>query len=227
MKRLFGALLVIALIVAVFSRVTNKANEPQTLNLNKHQYSLSDPASIWVIVNKQRPLTPLDYKPNDLHDVGFGQKMTNKSAKDLIAMMVAAKKDKVELTFESGFRSYEAQQKAYDSIVSGFSQAVADNESARPGYSEHQTGLAMDFGNDDCKVHDCFTSTKEGKWLATNSYKYGFIMRYPADKQSITGYKEEAWHYRYVGKPLATELHKKGSPTLEEYFAVAGGEQYK
>ncbi len=226
MKRLLIALSVIALIVAVFSRV-NKADQPQIGNFNKHQYSLSDPASIWVIVNKQRPLTPLDYKPDDLHDVGFGQKMTNKSSKDLIAMMVAAKKNKVELTFESGFRSYEAQQKAYESIVNGFSQSVADNESARPGYSEHQTGLAMDFGNDDCKVHDCFTSTKEGKWLAENSYKYGFILRYPADKQTVTGYKEETWHYRYVGKPLALELHKKGSTTLEEYFAVSGGEQYK
>ena len=227
MRRILGVLLLVVIVIGVFTRVIHKSSDSQTASFNKNQYSLSNPSSIWVIVNKQRPLTPLDYKPDDLHNVGFGQKMTNKSAKDLIAMMVAAKKDKVELTFESGYRSYEAQQKAYQSIVNGFSQSVADKESARPGYSEHQTGLAMDFGNDDCKVHDCFTTTKEGKWLATNSYKYGFIMRYPADKQAITGYKEEAWHYRYVGKPLALELHKKRISTLEEYFAIAGGGQYK
>lgn len=95
----------------------------------------------------------------------------------------------------SGFRSYETQNRLYNNYVATYGQAEADTFSARPGTSEHQTGLAMDVG----WIDDSYGDTPSGKWLAANCYKYGFIIRYPKNKESITGYKYEPWHIRYLG----------------------------
>ena len=124
-------------------------------------------------------------------------------------------KDGIKLWVESGFRSYELQTTIYTSYVSREGQTAADRYSARPGHSEHQSGLAMDLNS----LYASFAYTAEGKWLAANSWKYGFIIRYPKNKQSATGYIYEPWHVRYLGKGLAAAVYDSGL-CLEEYFGI-------
>ena len=197
-----------------------------TTAFNKHAYSLDNAESIWVIVNKQRPLQPKDYAPDDLVQVGNGQLLRSQAADALNKMLSAAHMAGYTLTPESGYRSFVTQQTAYDSEVTGYGQAYADNESARPGYSEHQTGWAIDLGSDGCNVQDCFANTTAGKWAIAHAYEYGFILRYPVDKTAITGYRNEAWHFRYVGKDLSQEMHRVHVTTLEEFFDLAPAPNY-
>jgi D-alanyl-D-alanine carboxypeptidase len=193
---------------------------------DKKQYSPTKPSSPWVIVNKSHPLSPIDYAPADLTTVGYGQYMAAPAAQALEAMLDGAKAAGYTVTPASGYRSYQTQVHVYANEVNSFGQAVADTESARPGYSEHQTGLAMDLASGGCSITDCFADTPGGKWVTANAYKYGFILRYPADKVEITGYRYESWHFRYVGVGLATQLHKDNVETLEEFFGVSGGTSY-
>lgn len=115
----------------------------------------------------------------------------------------------------SGYRSYETQERLYNNYVATYGQAEADTFSAKPGTSEHQTGLAMDVG----WIDDAYGDTPSGKWLAENCYKYGFIIRYPKNKESITGYKYEPWHIRYLGTDIAKDVYNSGL-CLEEYLGV-------
>ena len=126
-----------------------------------------------------------------------------------------AEDDGIYLYIVSGFRSYSLQDSIYHNFVSERGVAGADRVSARPGHSEHQTGLAMDINS----TAFSFTDTAEGHWLAKNCWKYGFIIRYPQGKESITGYAYESWHIRYVGKELAEKLFRSGK-TLEEHFGI-------
>jgi D-alanyl-D-alanine carboxypeptidase len=201
----------------------SKTRQP---SFDKTQFSLTDPASPWVIVNKQHPLKPVSYAPTDLTTVGNGQEMRAEAATALQKMFGDAKTAGYTLDADSGYRSYSAQVNAYGSIVNGYGQTYADTVSARPGFSEHQTGWAVDIGTGDCHVQDCFGSTAGGKWAQANSYKYGFILRYPASLTSVTGYSNEAWHFRYVGVALAAELHTENIQTLEQFFHVTGGTTY-
>lgn len=130
------------------------------------------------------------------------------------------------LDADSGYRSYSTQISTYNSIVKAYGQNYADTVSARPGYSEHQTGWAVDIGTGSCHVQDCFGDTPGGKWAQANAYKYGFILRYPPSLTDITGYSNEAWHFRYIGPLLATEMHKQGIATLEQFFTISGGTVY-
>lgn len=98
-------------------------------------------------------------------------------------------------------------------------QEAADRYSARPGFSEHQTGLTMDFS----PIEESFATSAASAWLTENAYKYGWVLRYPAPKESVTGYMYEPWHWRYVGVTVATDMRSKGISTLEEYFDVEGG----
>ena len=123
----------------------------------------------------------------------------------------------------SGFRSYETQKTIYNNYVARDGQTNADTYSARPGYSEHQSGLAFDVC--DSNVSACITSefdtSDQAKWINDNCYKYGLIIRYPKNKDDITGYMYESWHLRYVGVDLATKLYNNGNwITLEEYFGI-------
>ena len=115
----------------------------------------------------------------------------------------------------SGYRDYDFQVKCYESIVSAYGKEYADTYSARPGYSEHQTGYTIDCNT----INDEFGETAEGKWLAENCHKYGFIIRYPQGKEDITGYAYESWHIRYVGVENATAIYEQGL-TLEEFLDV-------
>jgi zinc D-Ala-D-Ala carboxypeptidase len=204
----------------------------------KDLYSTTDPTSLWVIANKQHPLRPATYAPDDLtipaitmrSGIGGDERLVRSSTASALEHMAAAAHEQgLTLTLLSGYRSYGLQTTLYTSYVKQDGQAAADRESARPGYSEHQTGLAADLGgttNPSCNLASCFGTTPEGKWLAANGYLYGFIIRYPQDKEAVTGYMYEPWHVRYVGIALATEMHRTGTLSLEEFFNVTGGQNY-
>lgn len=205
----------------------SQQGRPTALDFNKTEFSTTDPASPWVIVNKQHPLQPLDYAPGDLTTVGNGQQMRTEAAEHLLQMIADAKAARLTIYAASGYRSYSTQVNVYANEVKSYGQAVADSESARPGYSEHQTGWAVDIGGGGCNITDCFGSTAEGKWTAANAYRYGFILRYTPADSSVTGYRAESWHFRYVGMTLSTYMHSSGTATLEEVFGVSGGSTYK
>lgn len=204
---------------------------------NKQQYSLTDPTSIWVIVNKQHPLNPIDYAPSDLVVPNVPLRVPGNESMQLRAvtatametMFAAAKAQGINLMLSSGYRSYSYQVSLYGGYVNTEGQTTADTQSARPGYSEHQTGLAADIEpvSRNCEVDPCFGNTPEGKWLAANAYLYGFIIRYTTGNESITGYEAEPWHVRYIGTALSKELHDTGVQTLEQFFNVPGGTTYK
>jgi D-alanyl-D-alanine carboxypeptidase len=229
------------------SSTTNKNSSQSATDTNsgttaagfdKSTYSLTDPTSIWVIANKQRPLNPKTYAPSDLvvpniplrsNITSTEKQVRQPMAMALETMVAAAKTEGLSLNLQSGYRSYSFQVSLYNRYVQQQGQAVADSQSARPGYSEHQTGLAADLGSvshPECDVEACFGTTLEGKWLAANAYKYGFIIRYPQGLQNITGYIYEPWHVRYIGVDLATELHDTGVQTLEQFFGTGAAADY-
>jgi D-alanyl-D-alanine carboxypeptidase len=189
---------------------------------------ITNPSAYDAVVNKIRNL-PADYIPPDLVTVNVPTCLPNpeirqlrKEAADaLYNMFEAAKKDGINLVARSGYRSYNTQVSLYDGYVKNYGQEYADKYSAVPGQSEHQTGLAMDITAESVglKLEDSFGETKEGKWTMENSYKFGFIIRYPEGMENITGYLYEPWHLRYLGVELATEVYEKGL-TLEEYFEI-------
>lgn len=158
-----------------------------------------------LIANKSYSL-PSDYNPGGL---------TPETQSAFDKMAAAAANDGLELWVCSGFRSYDYQATLYDSYANDYGKETADTFSARPGYSEHQTGLAIDVNYAD----DSFAETPEAAWLAENCYKYGFIIRYPKGKEAITGYQYESWHVRYLGVETATAVYNSGL-TLEEYLGV-------
>ena len=216
---------------------TSKTTEVPA-SFDKSKYSLTDPTSIWVIANKQHPLNPKTYAPSDLVVPTIPLRSTITStekqvrqpmATALESMVAAAKSEGLGLNLQSGYRSYSFQVSLYNRYVQQQGQAVADSQSARPGYSEHQTGLAADLGSvshPECDVEACFGTTPEGKWLAANAYKYGFIIRYPQNMQNITGYIYEPWHVRYIGVDLATEMHNTNVQTLEQFFGTGAAADY-
>ena len=138
-------------------------------------------------------------------------------------MFADAKKEKgFGMWIQSGFRSYETQAKLYNNYVQRDGKQAADKYSARPGHSEHHTGLAFDVcaTNKPCISND-FDDTPEAKWLSDNCYKYGFILRYVKGKEDETGYQHESWHFRYVGKELAEKIYNNGDwLTLEDYLGI-------
>lgn len=209
------------------AKTTPASTTQATNSFDKTQYSTTDPSSPWVVVNKQHPLDPISYAPSDLTSVGDGQYMRAEAATALTKMLGDAKAAGYTVTAASGYRSYSTQVTTYNSEVKAYGQATADSESARPGYSEHQTGWAVDLASDGCSITDCFGTTPGGKWVTANAYQYGFILRYTQANAGVTGYRAEAWHFRYVGTALSEELHKEGIITLEQFFGVSGGATYK
>lgn len=204
----------------------------QSATFNKQKYSVDDPASIWVVANKQRPLNPKEYAPSDLVTPNVAtkgaQQLRTEAATATEEMFAAAKAEGINLRVDSAYRSYARQVGVYGNEVKTYGQATADTQSARPGHSEHQTGLVADFGaaSGKCSIADCFGTMAEGKWMAANAYKYGFLMRYTPTKQAITGYRYEPWHFRYVGKELALEMHNQTIETLEEFFGLPAAPNY-
>jgi D-alanyl-D-alanine carboxypeptidase len=140
-------------------------------------------------------------------------------------MLDAADRAGVPLKVASAFRSLGYQEGVHSRLVASVGQAAADAVSARPGYSEHQTGLAVDLQPLDgtCALQSCFAQTPAGRWLAAQAWTFGFVERYTAANRRITGYSPEPWHFRYVGTSLARELHDTGATSLEGFFGVSGG----
>lgn len=199
------------------------AGEPApSIDLTAH--STSDPASPWVVVNKHSPLDPVDHEP-ELTTVR-GYLVRPDAAPDLTALLAAADADGVHLTLRSAYRGYPKQAAVYEDWVAQLGREQADAVSARPGHSEHQTGLAVDVGSStrsQCDFEECFATTVEGRWVAAHAGEFGFLVRYTPDNSAVTGYAPESWHLRWVGRELVEHMRATGVTTLEEVFDVPGG----
>lgn len=181
-----------------------------------------DPNSIDVVVNKKRCFNPIDFVPGDLTSYN-GFVVSAKIVPGLTAMFGAAAAAGVPLSLTSSYRSYSNQVATYNNWVRvNGSTAAADTVSARPGYSEHQTGFAFDLSAGGCSL-ECFAGSAQYKWMQANAVTYGFIERYPVGLESVTGYSPEAWHWRYVGSDTAQSMKAKGIKTLEQLWNLPGG----
>jgi zinc D-Ala-D-Ala carboxypeptidase len=195
-------------------------------------FSIDEADSVWVVVNKLRPLSPIDYAPSDLvtPDVpaAFDPLMRKDAANALEQMYAEAVEAGVPFRIQSSYRSYQTQLRVKANSVSRLGQTVSDQRSARAGHSEHQTGLAVDLTTPSgrCTLDACFANTPEGEWLAENAWRFGFILRYLDGKSDIHGYVFEPWHFRYVGPELAEEIQLQGNPTLEELFGLDPAPEY-
>ncbi|MDR2102577.1 MAG: M15 family metallopeptidase [Treponema sp.] len=159
-----------------------------------------------VLVDKKNPL-PFGYEPEDLRELADGSyrvsrpglKLRRAAAEALEEMAAAAAAEGVTLTVSSAYRSYAYQEEVYARNVRELGQEAADRESARPGHSQHQTGLVVDFGS----IDDSFAETAAGRWILTNAGRFGWSLSFPQGYEKVTGYRWESWHYRYVGRELA------------------------
>ena len=188
---------------------------------------VENPDSLSVLVNKNYSL-PEDYEPEDLvfldvplynNDVNNEGNYLRKEAADALKeLFIAAKEEGYDLIARSGYRSYETQVSLYNRYVQQDGVEAADQYSARPGHSEHQTGLTIDITSE--SVHEglteAFGETEEGEWVAQNAHRFGYIIRYPQNRVSETGYQYEPWHLRYVGVKIATEIYED-QLILEDY----------
>lgn len=192
--------------------------------------AFTDTNSLLLLANKKVKL-PDGYVPNDLVDAGIpcsngSATMKAEAASALQNMYRDAAASGVSLMISSAYRGESYQQRLYSTYSAEYGQAVADTISSRPGYSDHQTGLAADFVEQGpYDLQEQFENTASGQWLAINAHTYGFIMRYPKGKNAVTGYSYEPWHFRYVGVDTATAIYTAGTNmTFEEYFGVPGGD---
>ena len=174
-----------------------------------------------ILVNKYNYL-PDNYEIEDLVDMSIQVSFQGKQIKKEVYeafynMSMAARKENLKIVANSTYRDYEYQSTLYKRYKNNKGQAYADKYAARPGHSEHQTGLSIDVSTLNSSLEN-FHETDEYKWLIENAHKYGFILRYPENKEHLTGYNYESWHYRYVGVDVATQI-KNEDITFDEYYA--------
>ena len=203
----------------LLSDVLAKAKLPQNISLRIQESVAVDSAFIqaihsilqedpylWIFIDKEHSL-PENYKPDDLVKLTKGSYNISKdelflrsaAAASLEEMAAAAKSEKLTLTASSTYRPYSYQIMVYNRNVKRLGQQETDKISARPGHSQHQLGLTVDFGS----ITNAFAQTAEGRWLAANASRFGWSLSYPKGYEEITGYSWESWHYRYTGKELA------------------------
>ena len=199
------------------SSISNKTSKGYTIEYRNGAYYINNV----LIVNKTYKLTK-DWKPVNPYKTvpsnGFDRNPLDKDAYEAWKLMKSdAASLGLNLWAQSGYRSYDYQNDLYNGYIKRNGKTAADTFSARPGASEHQTGLAFDLNT----ISNSFKDTAEGKWVAKNAYIYGYILRYPEGKTNETGYIYEPWHIRYVGKELAKELYNNGNwITMESYFGI-------
>ena len=190
-------------------------------------------SSTFVLVNKRNPFNPLQYTPSNLvwagnYGIPVGGSngyLRSDAASAMKTMYRDASAAGAGFSLVSGYRSYATQSGLYNGYVNAQGRAAADTFSARPGYSEHQTGLAADITSQG-NLYTSFGNTWAGQWLAQNSWKYGFILRYPYGYEGVTGYMYEPWHFRYVGTATSTAMHRGGYTTYEQYLGQPAAPNY-
>lgn len=197
----------------------------------------ANPASPLVLVNKRHPLAPTGYVPADLVTPAVNKgsaepvQLRAEAAAAVERMFAAAAADGVSISIKSSYRSFDTQVGLYNGYVASKGVASADASSARPGFSEHQTGFALDIGDansgTDCDFTFCVADTAAGKWVAAHGANYGFVVRYPAGRESTTGYLAEPWHLRYLGIAVAQDMTVRGIQSYEEYLGIPGAPDYK
>ncbi|MDO4553258.1 MAG: M15 family metallopeptidase, partial [Bacillota bacterium] len=184
---------------------------------------------VLLLVNKQHPLSP-DYRPEDLTSIKYyaadrsesGRYMRAEAAEAFHRLVeTAAAEEGYTIVMTTAYRSYSFQKILWDNYVAQDGEALASTYSARPGTSEHQTGLAVDVSSPSVnyRLTREYGETAEGAWLRENAHRFGFIIRFPQGKEEITGYNYEPWHLRYVGEEAAAEIYEQGI-TLEEYLLL-------
>ena len=151
------------------------------------------------------------------YSYGNNQMLTQETYNAFIKMFKAAKKEDLTLIINSSYRSYEDQEEIYNEYLDNRGEEAANKIAAKAGFSEHQTGMAIDIQTYGSNAKT-FEEFDEFKWLKDNAHKYGFILRYPKDKEYLTGYEYESWHYRYVGIEVATYIYENNI-TFDEYYA--------
>ncbi len=196
--------------------------------------ALDHPAWQWIVVNKRRPIQPENFAPELVEPATYspiGAHLAPNAADALDEMTRAAQEAGVgDIGLESGYRSYEAQVEAYDAqILARGSEEAADETSARPGYSEHQLGLAADLVA--CEAGTCgsiydFEGTPQQQWIAENAAEFGWIVRYTGTETGTTGYESEPWHLRFVGAELATAYVEGGYDTFEDFWGLPAAPDY-
>lgn len=196
---------------------------------------LSDPSRVWVVINKLRPYEPIDYSPPELVvPVGVrdlaGSPLRVDAGTALAAMITAAAGAGAgEIALSSGYRSYGVQRSTYASQVSARGTEGADLVSARPGYSEHQSGLAADVvacADGGCGGLDTFAGTPQAAWVAEHAWEFGWVVRYEDGATGVSGYSPEPWHLRYLGTELAAAYHAGGFHTVEEFLGLPAAPHY-
>jgi D-alanyl-D-alanine carboxypeptidase len=192
--------------------------------------------SEWVVVNKLRPLSPLDFEPQ-VRKINSSESLDNSRGlelRDVAATALEAMAKEMlfqgagQMFVNSAYRSYDYQLELFVDKVEQYGEAEALVRSAKAGHSEHQTGLAVDVSvpAQGCAIMQCFGDTEAGKWIAENSWKFGYIVRYERDTTSITGYTYEPWHLRYVGMEIAKMYANNGIHTLEDFWGFPAAENY-
>ena len=200
----------------VVTRVNLNLDLPYYTNTKEAKYL----NTFYTLVNKYNYLRD-DFVPNNLVEMTTpyskeGIYLVAEARDNFYKLVDKAKEEGLTIRAISAYRGYTYQKRLYDKYVEADGVNKADTYSARPGFSDHQTGLAIDVDNTTSSFEN-FTNTKEYQWMLDNSYKYGFILRYPSGKESITTYQFESWHYRYVGLKLAKKI-KASNLTFDEYF---------
>lgn len=200
---------------------------------DKARYSIDDPLSQWVVNDKLRPLNPVDYIPPDMVRAQvryvYEPLMRPAAAAAIVDLFAASEAERGgTMQVQNSYRSFATQTSIYNRVSAARGQASADSDTARPGHSEHQTGWTADVASypSRCNIQECFGATPQGVWLAENSWRFGFVIRYPQGKTDVTGYVYEPWHIRYVGVELSTEMHNTGILTLEEFFGLPPAPDY-
>ena len=222
------------------SATPNDEASPSRLDFRDYDYprtQLGNPTATWFVVNKQRPITPIEFEPSELEVAPSREYLDNSRQIQLSPGAARAVSNLAEamsaevgatLVLHSGYRSYAYQQDLFASKIVQYGEELALIRSAKAGHSEHQTGLAVDVSaiGYGCVIDQCFGDTEPGKWIAENSWRYGFIVRYQLGATDVSGYAYEPWHLRYLGVQLANEYHSSGATTLEEFWGLPPAASY-